>query len=523
MTMRSTSRGVCRSYGVAVGLAGVLLAAGSGCGRGGAGSPEEEIGVARIAIMQAPSDTRCVRITVTGSRTVVSAVDVTPGQATAFTLGGLPLGNDAFNGEAFGVACAMLTPSAVAAWIGDAVVASVVVDPPVAVTLVLRRNGRATVGVDFQDDPDGGATGIGGARGTGGATGVGGATGGDAGVGGAGAPGPITFAAPMTAPIPAPVGPMVSTDFNRDGNGDLAFATSSGAVFLVLSSSGGIIGPVQQIAQLPTAPRAIVAGDFDGNGSIDLAIALSGNPPVLLSGIGPGVFGVPTTLSTPPLAVLAAGDVDGDGVIDIVGATDTGLGFAISQRTGTRQIFSSPNGSVTAIAVANIDGDPLLDVALLSNVGTSIATSFLQRGIGVFVNGPSTPLPFPATALAAADFDGDGLGDLAVGGNGGIFLLSGTGAGGFVPRVLLGSSPVTALVAADFNGDGRPDLASTNAAQVLVSRNLGAGMFDGPVTFSGGLPPLAGMVAATLTTGARPSLVVGSATPTITLLRNTSP
>jgi hypothetical protein len=460
---------------------------------------------------------------VTGSRTVVSAVDVTPGQATAFTIGGLPLGNDSFSGEAFSAACAMLTPSAVAAWIGDRVVASVVVAPPVAVTLVLRRNGRATVGVDFQDDPDGGATG--GASGSGGMTGAGGA-GVEAGTGGAGGPGPITFAPPIIAPLQAQVGPMVSADFNHDGVGDLAFTTNNGGVFLMIASPMGIIGPIQQIAQISPGLRAIVAGDFDGNGFIDLAIALpAGNSPALLSAIGPGVFGPLTTLPVPSLAVLAAADGDGDGVTDIVGVTDTGAGFGLSQRLGTRQIFAGPSLPPSAIVVANLDGDAAPDVALLSGNGSTpitVVTTFLQGTGGNFLTGPATPIPTTSTALAAADFDGDGVTDLAAGGTGGAFLLTGLGGGGFAVRPVP-SGLATALVAADFNGDGRPDLATLATSQVLVFRNLGAGMFDAPLTVTAGPAPLLGMITATLTPGSRPSLVVGSIGPVLALLRNTSP
>lgn len=121
-----------------------------GCSSGGDGS-EGLVGVATLAVSAAPSDVNCIRITVAGARTVVQNLPVMPGQSTVFPLNGLPVGNDTFTGEGFGGACPPAA-GAVANWASAPTPATVTVNPPVNVTITMVRNGRSTVGVDFQDD-----------------------------------------------------------------------------------------------------------------------------------------------------------------------------------------------------------------------------------------------------------------------------------------------------------------------------------------------------------------------------------
>jgi hypothetical protein len=124
------------------------------CSAGG-----EEVGVARIALTQAPVDVACLRLTVDGTRRVVKLFSVTAGQSTVFTVGGLPVGSDTFTGEVFDVACASIGSSA-PDWLSDPVVATVSVANIVDVLLKMKRNGRGGVGFDFDDttnDPSGAA------------------------------------------------------------------------------------------------------------------------------------------------------------------------------------------------------------------------------------------------------------------------------------------------------------------------------------------------------------------------------
>jgi hypothetical protein len=127
-----------------------LIGLATGCGSDPAATGDD-LGSATIAITSVPSDASCIRITVSGSRTVVQRMSVTPGQSSIFTLSQLPAGNDTFLGEAFAIACSSIVAQSSPTWISDPVSAFVQNSSAVNVTLKMHKNGRAKVSVDFDD------------------------------------------------------------------------------------------------------------------------------------------------------------------------------------------------------------------------------------------------------------------------------------------------------------------------------------------------------------------------------------
>src|SRR5258706_11790861 len=73
-------------------VAAFLLLA-SACDKSGGGAPTgDPTGEARIAIVNAPNDVRCIRVNAAGTRVVTSSFSVMAGDPTAFTGRGLPFG-----------------------------------------------------------------------------------------------------------------------------------------------------------------------------------------------------------------------------------------------------------------------------------------------------------------------------------------------------------------------------------------------------------------------------------------------
>lgn len=113
----------------------------------------EDVGQAEVTITQVPTGTSCVRVTAAGGRKVVKNFEVSAGQSSTFSLNALPLGTVDFSGDAFATRCTDVTSGSVPTWLSDRIPVSVTDGAVAMVTLVMRRNGRVSVGVDFEDEP----------------------------------------------------------------------------------------------------------------------------------------------------------------------------------------------------------------------------------------------------------------------------------------------------------------------------------------------------------------------------------
>ena len=131
-----------------------LFAAACNAQGGGPDPAADDTGRIEVALTSAPADAACLKLTVTGTRTVSKSFDLTPGQSTVFTLAKLPTGIAQVDGVAYGSACAAVTPTSPALFVSEAPV-SVLIDAKdvVKVTLKLVRNGQLQVSVDFELPP----------------------------------------------------------------------------------------------------------------------------------------------------------------------------------------------------------------------------------------------------------------------------------------------------------------------------------------------------------------------------------
>ena len=191
--------------------------------------------------------------------------------------------------------------------------------------------------------------------------------------------------------------------------------------------------------------------------------ALRGYPwlPVLPTGRGP--------------AQLAHGDLDGDGIDDLVAAetTEARLRVWLGSADGTYRVVDDidTGGAALGVALGDLDKDGRLDAVAINGNGTIAVMR--GQGDGHFQVSVVTALAQP-TALALGDLDGDGALDVVITGNDGeadaVYVLHGDGKAGFGrPLVRLLPQPASALVLADFDGNGKLDVATAGSAAAIVT------------------------------------------------------
>ncbi len=253
--------------------------------------------------------------------------------------------------------------------------------------------------------------------------------------------------------VPTPVGSgyrvfpdsrsLALADLNGDGALDVALASHAptgvcGVLVFVNDGRGGLTP--RRLSNLPSPPVALAAGDIDGDGDVDLVVEYSFSPYRLTALLN-----------------------DGRGNFT---QNSSGFGFDV-------------NGWLPDLFDVDRDGD--LDLLVTSVYPTSNQL-FINRGNGVFVNESSSRLPagFRGQPARPIDIDRDGWTDLVAGRIGMLDVLRNDGTGRFlvvqsvaVPNPYPLSGPVP--VVGDIDNDGDADVLGVQVVQSVMLVNDGTG------------------------------------------------
>ncbi len=186
---------------------------------------------------------------------------------------------------------------------------------------------------------------------------------------------------------------------------------------------------------------------------------------------------------------LSRGDMDGDGLLDLVGAnSDLGrLGVVLGRGDGSFEPVHSQVIGIGCVAsvIADFDVDGNLDFALTNDAFASPLFVFLGNGDGSLDPARTFPSGQEPNGIVAADFDDDGDPDLAVANldSEDVSIYRSRGNGSFSGPVFFpaGGAP-RGLVTADFDGDGASDLALRNAPDVAILLGHGDATFAAPLS-----------------------------------------
>ena len=244
----------------------------------------------------------------------------------------------------------------------------------------------------------------------------------------------------------------------------------------VAASGGGLFQPYVAI---PTGswPEAVAIGDVNGDGLNDVVMATSfyfdpANDNMLhvwtQNPDGTLATRVKYPIGGRPQSV-AIGDVNGDGRNDVVVANGAGIGVFTQNADGTlAPMIFYPTHDSFKVRVADLNNDGLLDIVGIG-WGTNTATVFIQNADGTLAAPVTYSVPHGGwDDLEVGDVNNDGLTDVIVMSGQGflpnisILYQKPDGTLGDLTSLSVGSQELThGIGVGDVNGDGLNDIVAS--------------------------------------------------------------
>ena len=236
-------------------------------------------------------------------------------------------------------------------------------------------------------------------------------------------------------------------------------------------------------------PRAMVLGDFDNDGLLEAAVGVdpSGESVTAMVSVllnrADGAFESVDQQSGERITAMAAGDLDGDGDLDVVSKEFEKVQVLLNNGDGSlAPPLTVDTGLVSSLDIGDVDGDQSMDLVVTSTVRPYNVSVFLSNGDGSFGEPLATPIGDRPVAVSLEDLNGDGDLDITTANSSSkdlsILLNAGDGSFGPARSIDLMARTAEKLVVADLTGDGNPDLAvSTRSSGVVIIHNEGQGNF----------------------------------------------
>jgi hypothetical protein len=280
----------------------------------------------------------------------------------------------------------------------------------------------------------------------------------------------VTFDAAQTA--------FAVGDMNADGRPDVVTMRTNEVVVALADAAGGFTSrPGTPIARFEVDGRVVALGDLDGDGVQDVVVGgqRGGRAPVAVL-FGDGRGGLESPRYHRPDGLGEGRGVVGDAVDEVIGGGLMSLALADVDGDGATDIVGA-SGDMPAMRVWRGDGYGRFGAAALSATGDTLRTAVLD------------------------DFDGDG--DLDVVGTSWVqptlvFLSGrpGDGESPFAPPVTV-VVPVSpeGLLSGDLDHDGAPDVVLYDRTRFVTVENRGRGQFISQGLSAPALPDVGRIIA----------------------------
>ena len=228
-------------------------------------------------------------------------------------------------------------------------------------------------------------------------------------------------------------------DFNGDGHPDIVAAnegSNDNSVSVLLNNGDGTFAS-QSIVTLADNPSSVAVADINHDGNLDIvALSYAGSYISVLLGNGDGTFQSQQTYALAggywPDHSVAIGDLNGDGIPDVVATQSTGYAVSVLLGTGNSSsnlfgsavdytTYTTDPGRPDDVTIADVNGDGKPDL-VVSNVDKNDVAVLIGNGDGTF----QTPIVYSGTAsnfVAVGDLNGDGKPDIVEGSLGGVSVV----------------------------------------------------------------------------------------------------
>jgi len=299
-------------------------------------------------------------------------------------------------------------------------------------------------------------------------------------------------------------------DVDNDGWVDI-ISLSDGDVRVFMNKYGNGTFLEEDATTISGDYTRFCVGDMDGDGLIDLILLDRLDVLLFLNGNGKGqeLFdkGNAVTAGGILITSVEAGDLNGDGMIDLVFGTYYGVvspNFMMLNKGGgefTEAIELPGTSSWTrGIVIADVNNDSALDIVFANNWDGEVDDEVLLNLLPIDSSssfGAALSLPgggyTSTTTSAVSDFNQDGFIDIVVGNNNGQAdqILLNNGDGSFLKEDVidlptsLSSSDTLAVAVGNIVGDNLPDIVVCGKVGCEILRNNGNLTFDPIISLSG--------------------------------------
>ena len=300
------------------------------------------------------------------------------------------------------------------------------------------------------------------------------------------------FAAPAlsaagTDPLYIAVG-----DVNGDGAPDVVTASFDDGTLSVFFNNVQRPGTFNTpLVLMSDGASQVAIGDMTGDGLPDL-VSADFNVSLFVQ-TSPGTFAAPVALYAGGANWVAVGDLNGDGAPDVVLTDGVGVKLLLHTGAASATTYAAPVSVFTQtanqnlqganiIAIGDVDGDGLNDLVITDPGPTGGAAQTVNillqdpANHGTFLAAVAYPIATQdiVQSIVLADLEGTGKLDIVIGERNAVAVLLHDPAnpGKFLAATVYASPGANQVTVADINGDGHPDIVVSNGLSTPTVNNV---------------------------------------------------